>query len=373
MNPYAAKRQTIVKDTREPVVASLRNSRVNRRTGTVQASASEMMFDPRTGQINASSDKDLLQAIAGLIKMANDGTIKRGIAQADIAPEEGHKLLMEAYHDTSGQKWRALGEVIGDEVYLTMNREGFARKLLLFKAVGPGEIGRLRIRQKDVTAWFLAADGKSPRSQIRQPWLWPPEFYINSFITIEDREIAQNTGDLLEEKHQDGLEAVMTEEDRRWKALADVAAAANIVYFNTFTPSVFSELRTRVAQWNLPVTSAVIAYDLWDDIIADADFSGWFDPVTKHELILEGQLGSLLGVQIITDAFREPNLKVLDSGECYFCAAPQSLGGILERQAVKTEPINRYPEGIPERGWFIELIEGMAIANTHGVSKGQRV
>jgi hypothetical protein len=35
----------------------------------------------------------------------------------------------------------------------------------------------------------------------------------------------------------------------------------------------------------------------------ETDFSSWFDPVHKHELVLEGKLGTILGMEILTDGF----------------------------------------------------------------------
>lgn len=40
-----------------------------------------------------------------------------------------------------------------------------------------------------------------------------------------------------------------------------------------------------------------------------------WDPVTRHELILEGSLGRLLGVSLHTDGLRYPTLQVLQPGE----------------------------------------------------------
>lgn len=132
-------------------------------------------------------------------------------------------------------------------------------------------------------------------------------------------------------------------------------------------------MRTQVARWGIPVTTAIIAFDLWNDIIADTEFSSWFDPVSKHEIVLEGSIGSLLGVQLITDAFRHDTLRVLDEGECFLLGAPQTLGGITQRKELVTQSIDKYNQGIPSRGWFISMIEGMALVNSRALTRGQRI
>jgi hypothetical protein len=167
----------------------------------------------------------------------------------------------------------------------------------------------------------------------------------------------------------------MVREDNTWRSLINAAAGASndLFLFNTFTPTVFSTMRTQIARWGIPVTGAIIAFDLWDDIIADTEFSTWFDPVSKHEIVLEGSLGSILGVNLITDAFRHDTLKVLEPGEVYFVGAPQTLGGITQRKELATESINKYNQGKPERGWFMETIEGMSVVNSRAVTRGNRV
>ena len=97
------------------------------------------------------------------------------------------------------------------------------------------------------------------------------------------------------------------------------------------------------------------------------------DPVSKHEIVLEGSLGSILGVQLITDAFRHDTLQVLSPGEVFFLGAPQTLGGITQRKELATQAIDKFNQGIPERGWFMEQIEGMSIVNSRAICRGQRV
>jgi len=265
-------------------------------------------------------------------------------------------------------------EVIGEEVWETLGREGFARKCLMMKPIGKGEQARLRIRRKDVTAYMVTQNPNVIASQVRQMYVYPPDFYLIGHISIEDLEIEQASGDLLDDKYQDGLEQIMVQEDKIMKRLMDAAAPTSndLFFFNTFTPTVFSAMRTQVARWGIPVSKAIIAFDLWNDIIADTEFSTWFDPVSKHDIVLEGSLGSILGVELLTDAFRYETLQVLNPGECYFLGVPQTLGGITQRKALAVESINKYNQGKPERGWFMEMIEGMSVTNSRAVVRGQR-
>lgn len=379
VNPYSAasRRQVAIAQRNGSPIAgnhAVTAARMNPRTGTLIRSHAEPLVG-NNGEFNANNKADLMQAIAALQRAVGTGAVQQVTANAKEVKAAREKRVNEAIADKSGSAWQALGEVIGDEVWETLGREGFSRKTLLLKPLGKGETGRLRIRRKDVVAYFVTSDPNVVASQVRQNYIYPPEFYLLAHITVEDKEIEQASGDLLDDKYQDGLEQILVEEDKVWLNLARTAAPTSndLFFFNTFTPTVFSEMRTQVARWGIPVTTAVLAFDLWNDIIADSEFSGWFDPVSKHEIVLEGSLGSILGVQLITDAFRYETLRVLSPGEVFFLGAPQTLGGLTQRKELATESINKYSQGKPERGWFMEQIEGMAITNSRALVRGQRV
>jgi hypothetical protein len=327
-------------------------------------------------ELNAGSKRELMQRIGALVDSYQRGEITTSNVSEDKKVQQARAdLVTAAINDRNGPAWAVLGEVIGEEIFLTMDREGFSRRLFIFKDLAKGEIGRLKVRQKQVVAWQATSDPNVIESVYRQPWIYPDEFYLIANLLVEDIEIEASTGDLLDEMYTDGLEQIMVHEDQVWKRLADAAAGTvnDLVYFNTFTPATFASMRTQISRWGIPVTTALIAFDLWNDIIADSGFSNWFDPVSKYYLILEGNVGSLLGVELITDAFRYPTLKVLQEGEVYFCGAPQTLGGITQRKALAAEPITKYNEGRPMRGWFLEQIEGMALVNSRAITYGQRV
>jgi hypothetical protein len=373
-NPYAplsTRKEWRVASTGAPLKDAFKSATINPRTGT-KVTSDELAIG-RNGEINASSKVDLMGQIGNLI----DEAVKGNIHQAAVQPMdriERLAALNEALSDRSGSSFQVLGEVIGEEIWETLGREGFARKIFIIKPLGKGETGRIRIRRKDVVSYVVTSNPNVIASQVRQFYLYPAEFYLTARILIEDKEIEQASGDLLDDKYQDGLEQMLVREDDIAKRLLDAAAptANDLVFFNTFTPTIFTSLRTQVARWGIPPATAIIAWDLWNDIIADAEFSAWFDPVSKHEIVLEGKLGSLLDVELITDAFRYETLRVLNPGEVYMLGVPQTLGAITQRKELTTESINSYNIGRPERGWFMEQIEGMVVGNSRAVSKGQR-
>jgi hypothetical protein len=366
-NPYTKKTVVVTRSGNE--LSESKTALHINKSGKVEAGAGS--FEDKNGEINAGSKKELMQRIGALALAATSGEVQE---QHEFANQRA-ELVEAAMADKTGETWRVVGEVLGDEILEAMGRDGFLRKCVMRKDLKKGEIGRLRIRKKDVMAFYAVTDSGMATSQINQSYLFPDEFYVKAHILIEDRELEQAPGDLLDDKYIDGLEQLMVKEDQVFKSLLDVAATSynDLVGFTTFSPSVFAQARTQIQQWGNPAATGLIAMDLWNDILADPEFATYFDPVTKREIIMSGSLGSIYGVNLITDGFRYDTLKVLNAGEFYFLSAPNVLGAQTVRKDVTTAPINMYLIGKPERGWYMQKIMGLAIGNGRACVHGVRV
>lgn len=342
------------------------------KAGTLQYSDSTRLSD-NSGEMNAVNKKDLINAITSLQKAVASG----GVREVDESANDSRKkeLVMAAVQDKDGPAFKALGEVIGDAVSETLGRQAFAAKTLLKKPLAQGEIGRIRIRKKDVLCFFATRNPEVIASQVRQFYAYPPEYYLLGRILAEDAEIEQAAADFLDQKYEDGVEAILRQQDLVWKRLVDASATAynSSFLFNTFTPTVFANMQNQVLRWGIPVDKAIIAFDIWPDITADTEFSTFLDPVSKHEVVLTGYLGNIMGTSILTDGYRYDTLKVLNAGEVYFVGAPQTLGARTVRKELSSAVINLYNLGRPERGFLLEAIEGMVISNPRAVVKGNRI
>lgn len=366
-SPYG-KKIAKVAATNEPVTSLRPYKQMS--DGSRNYSETDRLISERDGEFNASSKKDLMHKVAQFAKDLHDGAV----VTEDASEREATAALREALADKSDTLLKSYAEAVGDETWVVMDREGFAGKVLSESPAEAHRDIRIRIRNKDVLAFFVTADANSTASIVRQYYVYPPEYYLTCQVLIEDKEIEQVDADLLDQKFRDGLEATMVRKDRLLRVLSNRAAVAQngIFYFTSFTPTVYSSIRTQLLGWGTPPATAVIAYDLWDDIIAHSSWSGWFDPVTKHELVLTGQLGSILNVTIVTDGIRHETLRVLSPGEVFMYAAPKFVGNIKVRKYMHGEAINLYSQGRPMRGWFLEQIEAMIIANPRAVVKAQR-
>ncbi len=332
-------------------------------------------FTNRNGEINASSEQDLLKQIGTILSSYQGaGSIDNNIDKAQRRTERS-QVLAEAMSDRSGESMQMLGEALVAEIQDTTNREGFARRILQYNELGQGETNEVVLKQKDVVGFIATSASKVTPTEIRHRRLLPPEFHINGYILIDTIEIGRSSQDLLEEKYEEGLMAFMVQEDRLWKTMADKAASVRntVQTFSSFTPAVFARMINQVSRWGIPTTSCLFSSNLWQDIISNGDFAGVLDPVTKWELLQEGFLGNMYGCQMITDNFRQNNLRVLDDGEVYITGAPINHGVIVVRGDITSEPINKFADGEAKRGWFLDQVTSMVLGNNLSVAKGKKV
>lgn len=326
----------------------------------------------RQGEINASSNQDLLGQIGAILDQ-NNAAVQSG--DRITTNRDRSEALVEAMADKQGNSMQVLGEALAAEIQETTDREGFARRLLQYNEVGQGEVNEVVVKKKNVVGFTATSPSAVNAVEIRQRRILPPEFHLSGYILIDTLELGRSSQDLLEEKYEEGLEAIMVQEDRLWKTIADEASTVRNTFqtFSTFTPAVFARLLNQVSQWGIPPTSCLFSSSLWQDIIANNDFSGVLDPVTKWELLQEGYLGAMYGVSMLTDNFRQENLKVLDTGEIYIAGAPINHGVLTVRGNIEATPIDKYADGEPKRGWFMDQITSLTMANALSVAKGKKI
>jgi hypothetical protein len=122
----------------------------------------------------------------------------------------------------------------------------------------------------------------------------------------------------------------------------------------------------------LPAANLLTASDGLMDVTVGNAFSGYFDPVSKYEIVTTGKIGNILGIEVFTDSYREPNNKVFDAGDVYLTAPPEYHGGMTDRGDMQSNPIEGYVNGIAGRGWYVFELMGMFIHNSRGIVKGTR-
>ena len=328
------------------------------------------------GNLNASSKKDLLVQIAKFMESAGTQDVvteDEYVRKQEIANAR-KELVLAAFK--SPQAHKEIGATIADDLYISANREGFMRRMLARQELSQGMIPRVKMRMKNSVAIVAGSPTQSRAQIVRDNTYYPSEFYINNRIFIEEREIQQSISDVLEEKFVEAQEAIMVQEDRTWYRLATNTVNLDNPFttiVGTMSPSALVALKTLVTQWNIPAANWLIATDIWGDIVGDTQFSSIIDPVSKHELLLTGQLGTILGMTVLTDAFRHPQQKVLNKGEMFVVGDAINHGLYTDRGGVTSVPIDISNEQVPGRGWALSELISMVIANSRSVAKARRV
>ena len=322
----------------------------------------------QNGELNASSKKDLLDRQNRFLTAASQGRM------LTIDEATGAELVQAAFNDPEAH--RVLAEQVSDAIYQTANRQGFMRKFLARVDAAQGTIPRFPLRTKNVTAVWSTSPTKIESQIVRDKWFTPPEIMLVARPFISQIELNQSAGDVLEEKFIEGVEAIMVGEDRLWynqvQQLVGVDNNLSIIS-GQLTPYSLSTVSTQVTRWGLKSAHCLMASDLWQDIIGNADFYQAIDPVARHELLLTGCLGTIYGMAVTTDAFRHAEHKVLGAGEFYVIADAVNHGGYCDRGGLQTIPTDVSHEKIPGRGFAITEALAVSVSNSRSVAKGIRV
>ena len=342
----------------------------------------ELALSSSTGEFNASDKKDLLRSISSLMKSVQQEEVvpaNQALSSSEErrkVKEDRRELLAAAYNDTSGNLWSALGASIAEQIQEQAAREGFMRRVMMGNTLKQGEIARIPMPAHDTIAVVATSSTSVGYQVIRNKMFQPAEFEVIANIRVEALDIEQVSSDILDNAYNQGLESLMVAEDRLWKKAADeISGVINPLEYiaGPLTPQILGQLRQSVTDWNLPVTTAVISNDFWSDIIGSNDFATFLDPVTKYDLALNGTLGSLVGMQLITDGFRQPNLKVLGRGELYVISAPENHGTYTDRGGVRSVPTDGSNLGNTTKGFLLSEFISLVLANGRSISRAKRI
>lgn len=342
--------------------------------------SAERSLSSATGEFNAYDRKDLINMMGGLMKAFASGEVveQRNVAvsSADRAKqrEQKREVLAQAYHDPA--KWSALGASLAARIEEARTRQGFLRNIAMGQTLKQGDVARVAMPAWDAVAVVATSASMVGYQTIRHKVFEAVEFELIANLRAEALDIEQVSGDLLDDLYEQGLDSIMVQEDRLWKRAADMSVGiVNPLEYiaGQLTPGNLARIREAVTGWNLPATTALIANDFWSDITSNSEFHEFLDPVTKYDLVLNGQLGTLVGLNLMTDAFRNPNQKVLNRGEIYVVSNPENHAAYTDRGGVRSTPTSGADQGNTTKGWLLNEIFSFVLANPRSVAKGQRV
>jgi len=344
------------------------------RSGKRSVSATERMFDSK-GELNASNNAEALDKIRAILDGRADGTYDvsnvRVASQAgDYTVDESEAILREAFSDSSSEGFRQVGQGLLNPIKEVIDYEGLARKVLAPRTVKAGEVVRY---DKDVyiQGWVIAEDGQTPQSVVEGKYIYPPEFEVTAYPSIEIKDKYRAQYDILARVQDRARMAIEYQEDLALVAL--LTAGANQVntttLFATLNLAALEAVRYQIEQHRLICDKFIIHRQEVSDLINNLVNN--VDPVTTRELVMAGYIGSILNALIITTAGTN-TYEILQPGELIAVTTPEYLGGMPVRVELFSEPVNEFMEGRPRQGWFWYELISQVLANPAGVAYGQK-
>ena len=278
-----------------------------------------------------------------LVTLENNGTIKFA---PDVNAALGKSKVAEikaAPTVTNEQVLKGIASAIAKESEVVAEQEGFMRRALRRIEVRQGDIPRVLKLCDDQNFFTIACGDEARTSKILEDTvcMYPPEFTIQSFIPLSDLEaISKSTNERLCPEFNEFYN-IMLSEDLHWLNMLDNA--------NTYPPMASKDLSKLL-------TNAVIKHDVPNDsslflppaVVTHiiANMLKGFDPVTKYELIQTGYLGTIsvkMGkgasaesrrIHLLTDAYRQPQYRVLKENSMYLVGPPEKHGVYTLRGAI---------------------------------------
>lgn len=328
----------------------------------------------QNGEINAGSQAEMASRLLQLIDLVSKKEVANDVEVASA--EEAEKTLREAFLNKDLTAWGELASDLVADISTRQERSGFMRNFLARGVAPQGSPPRMRIRQKNVTAIMVKGPAMIYPQLVREGYVYLDEVAIASRPRITTKDINQGAPGLLDEKYYEALEATYVQEDRMFiKAARRTIGIHNdaVTFTGDLTPAIVRQLEADVSENRLPVAALLMADDLIKDFITPAFIQVLQFTPHHAELVANGRIGSIFGTEIVTDATREENLRVLDKGESFSFTEASSLGAYTDRGPIQSKPVEEFENNTMTRGWDVWEDISMGIANAKGVGYAKRV
>lgn len=335
---------------------------------------SEMVPDPNQRmfnneyQVNAWDKKDALQQANFLLtqtqRQAQLAHLKRRAAPE--VTEQRRQILAAAVQDPEG--FAILGQELLLPIKEIVDYEGLYRKVFRVRPLAQGELFRIA---KDVrsTAYVIGQDGQGIESRLSGRYVTPTEYKIGSFPTVDIEEVYQMNYDVLDRAQSTARQEIELEEDKRGRALSDVASEAfnAVTAFTTLGVAALEDVRLQVERHRLIVEKFIINRREMSDIVKT--MSSQVDPVTERELLLAGYMGAFMNAVILTSAGTGVQ-EVVPPGTFYAVTGPEYFGEMGIRIELFSEPFNMFSQFRFVKGWAFGEMIGFVVANPKAIAKG---
>lgn len=372
LNPYSTKKvESYDRKTGEPF--NPLNFGKPGRSGKRAQASSERLWD-KDGNVNANSSRDVLDKIKGLLDGMADGTYDVLNKTASMDDAQSETILRQAFSDPTTEGFKQVGQALLNPIKEVIDYEGVMRKVWAPRSVKQGEVIRY---DKDVfvVAHVIAEDGMTPQSVVEGKYVYPPEFEISAYPSIELKDQYRAQYDILARAQDRARQGIEYREDIA--SINLLRAGGNIKNNTTFSAAMnlatIEAIRYQIERHRLICDKLIINRQEVSDMI-NTMTPLVVDPVTRRELMMAGFLGTILNTMIITTAGTNPyNYEILAPGEAIAVTAPEYLGGLAVRVELMSEPVTEFHEGRPRRGWYWWEMMALALINPAGVALWHKI
>lgn len=282
-------------------------------------------------------------------------------------------LIATPEKEAALKAWEA-HEIIGQEMAKSIaevrNLEGFRRVLTRLTSQADNNI---EIPKSNLVVYL---DEKMPKIWRRQdPNPNPKPLCLNANAIYSQAEAANPSQDLFDKLFRDALAPILVGEDLALVSLMEaslVATGSIPISYQELSEEILMQAWYQMESKQLKVESLVISSSVWNQWMAmpiDGPFIRDFVPTGNHQDVLEGKLGIWKGANVYTDAFRDPNLQMLEPGSIWVLTESKYLGSVSDLTELTSHQVEASIVGELKAGWFIEGTETMAITQPHGVIK----
>lgn len=371
-NPYSAKGvESYDRKTGEPF-NPVNFGRAGR-SGSRKKASSEKLWNNK-GEVNASSKLDVLDKIKGLLDGMADGDYDVVNRTAAMDDAQSDAILRQAFSDPSTEGFKQVGQALLNPIKEVIDYEGVMRKIWAPRSVKQGEVIRY---DKDVfvVAHVIGEDGMTPQSVVEGKYIYPPEFEVSAYPSIELKDQYRAQYDILARAQDKARQGIEYKEDLA--SINLLRAGGNIKNNTTFSASfnlaAIESLKYQIERHRLICDKMIINRQEVSDMVNTMS-PLVVDPVTRRELMMAGFLGTVLNVMIITTAGTNPyNYEILPAGEAIAVTAPEYLGGLAVRVELMSEPVTEFHEGRPRRGWYWWEMMALALIVPSGVALWHKI
>ncbi|MCK4500530.1 hypothetical protein KAU11_08525 [Candidatus Babeliales bacterium] len=244
-----------------------------------------------------------------------------------------------------------------------LNKKAFSRKVFNFMTIGDKKTIQHKIIKKDIGA--ISLNISNTPNVVKQDYIYPVEFKLEGKYTIIKDEIAKYGYSNLQKKYDLLYKNIVIKEDKRLYSLLQESSKLhkNNFILKKLTPAVFLRMLKKYS-----IKNCLISFDLFKELSEHKDFYPHYNPCFDFDLIMTGYLGTFMGINLLTDGFREKDHIILKPNEMFLLSP--DIGYITQRDKMRS--FVKYNTLTDTCDVTIDQIESLCITDIMGVIQGEK-